>query len=53
MSWTVDVPPGVLPKLPPLPPTLAVALKDALDRPAAQQPPWPDADLVWRVRTLL
>ena len=53
MNWTVDVPVGALPELPPLPPALAAALKDALDRPAAQQPPWPDPVYVERVRTLL
>lgn len=53
MNWTVDVPVGALPELPPLPPALAAALRDALDRPAAQQPPWPDPDYVTRVRALL
>jgi 3-deoxy-7-phosphoheptulonate synthase len=53
MNWTVDVPVAALPELPPLPPALAAALKDALDRPAAQQPPWPDPEYVVRVRTLL
>ena len=53
MNWTVDVPVAELPELPPLPPALAAALKDALDRPAAQQPPWPDPEYVVRVRTLL
>src|SRR5690606_3425126 len=42
-----------LPELPPLPPALATALADALARPAAQQPPWPDPEYVVRVRTLL
>jgi len=53
MSWTVDVPVGSLPELPPLPPALAAALRDALARPAVQQPAWPDADYVGRVRALL
>jgi 3-deoxy-7-phosphoheptulonate synthase len=53
MNWTVDVPVAALPELPPLPPSLAAALRDALDRPAAQQPPWPDPDYVARVRALL
>src|SRR4051794_33800373 len=53
MTWTVDVPVSELPELPPLPPALAAALEDALSRPAAQQPPWPDADYVVRVRALL
>jgi 3-deoxy-7-phosphoheptulonate synthase len=53
MTWTVDVPVASLPKLPPLPPALAAALRDALDRPAAQQPAWPDPEYVGRVRALL
>lgn len=53
MTWTVDVPVGSLPVLPPLPEHLASALADALDRPAAQQPPWPDTEYLTRVRTLL
>jgi 3-deoxy-7-phosphoheptulonate synthase len=53
MTWTVDVPVETLPELPPLPPALAAALRDALARPAAQQPTWPDPDYVMRVRALL
>ncbi|WP_028066814.1 class II 3-deoxy-7-phosphoheptulonate synthase [Solirubrobacter soli] len=53
MTWTVDVPVAELPELPPLPRPLAAALADALARPAAQQPPWPDRDYVTRVRRLL
>src|SRR4051794_14189258 len=53
MTWTVDVPVAALPPLPPLPPTLAAALRDALDPPAAQQPPWPEPEYVDRVRALL
>jgi 3-deoxy-7-phosphoheptulonate synthase len=53
MTWTVDVPVAELPELPPLPRPLAAALADALARPAAQQPPWPDPDYVTRVRRLL
>jgi 3-deoxy-7-phosphoheptulonate synthase len=53
MSWTVDVPVAELPVLPPLPPALAAALRDALARPAAQQPSWPDPEYVTRVRALL
>ena len=53
MSWTVDVPVDALPPLPPLPHALAAALSDALARPAAQQPAWPDPDYVARVRALL
>jgi 3-deoxy-7-phosphoheptulonate synthase len=53
MNWTVDVPVAELPELPPLPPLLATALADALERPAVQQPPWPDPEYVARVRALL
>ncbi|WP_436495731.1 class II 3-deoxy-7-phosphoheptulonate synthase [Actinokineospora sp. HUAS TT18] len=53
MNWTVDVPVETLPELPPLPPTLRTRLDDALARPAAQQPEWPDADQVRQVRTVL
>src|SRR6188472_3489226 len=53
MTWTVDLPVGELPELPPLPSPLAAALSDALARPAAQQPAWPDAEYVGRVRALL
>jgi 3-deoxy-7-phosphoheptulonate synthase len=53
MNWTVDVPVAALPELPVLPPVLAAALNDALARPAAQQPPWPDPEYVVRARTLL
>jgi 3-deoxy-7-phosphoheptulonate synthase len=52
-SWTVDVPVDELPELPPLPPELRRKLDDALARPAAQQPKWPDAEQVRRVRTVL
>jgi 3-deoxy-7-phosphoheptulonate synthase len=50
MTWTVDVPEAAHPS-PPVLPTAAVA--DALARPAAQQPSWPDRDLLDRVRALL
>ncbi len=53
MTWTVDLPVGELPELPPLPSPLAAALSDALARPAAQQPAWPDREYVGRVRALL
>ena len=53
MNWTVDVPIGALPELPPLPPAMATALSDALARPAVQQPPWPDQEYAARVRKLL
>lgn len=53
MNWTVDIPVDTLPQLPPLPAELRAALDDALARPAAQQPDWPDADAVRNVRTVL
>ncbi len=53
MNWTVDVPVELLPTLPPLPSPLAAALTDALERPAVQQPDWPDPDYTKRVRSLL
>jgi 3-deoxy-7-phosphoheptulonate synthase len=53
VNWTVDVPVDTLPELPPLPPNLRARLDDALARPAAQQPEWPDPDQVRQVRTLL
>lgn len=52
-SWTVDVPVDTLPELPPLPPELRARLDDALARPAAQQPRWPDADQARNVRKVL
>jgi len=53
VNWTVDAPVEVLPELPPLPPVLRGKLDDALARPAAQQPDWPDAEHVRHVRTVL
>ncbi|MCU1661376.1 MAG: phospho-2-dehydro-3-deoxyheptonate aldolase, partial [Pseudonocardia sp.] len=53
VNWTVDAPVEVLPELPPLPPELRARLDDALARPAAQQPDWPDAAHVAHVRTVL
>ena len=53
MNWTVDAPVEVLPELPPLPAELRARLDDALARPAAQQPEWPDAEDVAHVRTVL
>ncbi|SDC48220.1 3-deoxy-D-arabinoheptulosonate-7-phosphate synthase [Actinokineospora iranica] len=53
VNWTVDVPVDTLPELPPLPPALRARLDDALSRPAAQQPEWPDGEQVRKVRTLL
>ncbi|HEY8374041.1 MAG TPA: 3-deoxy-7-phosphoheptulonate synthase class II [Pseudonocardiaceae bacterium] len=53
MNWTVDVPVDALPELPPLPPELRARLDDALARPAAQQPSWPDPEQVRLVRAVL
>ena len=53
VNWTVDAPVEVLPELPPLPADLRTRLDDALARPAAQQPEWPDAETVVHVRTVL
>lgn len=53
MNWSVDAPVDVLPKLPPLPAELRARLDDALARPAAQQPDWPDPAHVMHVRTVL
>ncbi|MBV9921495.1 MAG: 3-deoxy-7-phosphoheptulonate synthase, partial [Pseudonocardia sp.] len=53
MNWSVDAPVEALPELPPLPPDLRSRLDDALARPAAQQPEWPDAKTVEHVRTVL
>ncbi|MGI8798140.1 MAG: class II 3-deoxy-7-phosphoheptulonate synthase [Pseudonocardia sp.] len=53
MNWTVDVPVDDLPELPPLPPDLRARLDDALARPAAQQPDWPNPEQVGDVRRLL
>ncbi|EIF00043.1 class II 3-deoxy-7-phosphoheptulonate synthase [Saccharomonospora glauca] len=53
VNWTVDVPIDALPSLPPLPVELRKRLDDALSLPAAQQPEWPDPEVVSRVRTVL
>ena len=53
VNWSVDAPVEVLPELPPLPADLRSRLDDALARPAAQQPDWPDAESVVHVRTVL
>ena len=53
MSWTVDASVDELPELPPLPEELRSGLDAALARPAAQQPDWPDAQNVRRVRRVL
>ncbi len=53
VNWTVDAPVDVLPELPPLPADLRARLDEALARPAAQQPEWPDPTDVAHVRTVL
>jgi 3-deoxy-7-phosphoheptulonate synthase len=53
VNWTVDAPVEELPTLPPLPDDLRAQLDDALSRPAAQQPEWPNPDHVAQVRTVL
>ena len=53
MNWTIDIPADILPTLPPLPPSLRSRLDDALARPAAQQPEWPDPEQVLAVRAVL
>ena len=53
MNWTIDAPVDVLPELPPLPVDLRARLDEALSRPAAQQPDWPDSTDVAHVRTVL
>src|SRR5579872_7489667 len=52
VTWTVDVASSP-PAEPPLPGVLAAAVTEALARPAAQQPPWPDLEEVERVRWVL
>jgi len=53
VNWSVDAPVDVLPELPPLPGDLRARLDDALSRPIAQQPDWPDASAVAHTRTVL
>jgi 3-deoxy-7-phosphoheptulonate synthase len=53
VTWAVDVsaiPPGTPA---PLPSVLGAAVSEALARPAAQQPAWPDLDLLAHVRGIL
>ena len=45
-----DIPPGTAD---PLPTVLSAAIGEALARPAAQQPPWPDLEALARVRGVL
>jgi 3-deoxy-7-phosphoheptulonate synthase len=53
MTWTVDVPVSGRPSMPALPAPFGAAVADALARPAAQQPSWPDPDQLERVRGVL
>jgi 3-deoxy-7-phosphoheptulonate synthase len=53
VNWTVDVPIDELPELPPLPADLRARLDAALQRPAAQQPSWPDPEALRKARTVL
>lgn len=43
MSWTVDIPQGVLPDLPPLPEGIEEVFQDVIKRDAKQQPSWDTA----------
>ena len=52
VNWTVDVPIDELPELPPLPGDLEARFRDAIGRPALQQPSWP-ADEARKMRTVL
>jgi 3-deoxy-7-phosphoheptulonate synthase len=53
VKWNLDFREEDLPVLPPLPEPLRRRLDDALARPAAQQPEWPDPDTVRSIRTVL
>ena len=53
MTWTVDVPEAGPLAPSSLPDATSAAVAEALGRPALQQPTWPDADEVARVRALL
>ena len=52
MSWTVDIPQGVLPDLPPLPEGIEEVFKDVIKRDAKQQPSW-DTSQADNVRKIL
>ena len=52
VNWTVDVPIDELPELPPLPGDLAERFAQVLDKPALQQPSWPE-DKARAMRTVL
>src|ERR1700744_971691 len=49
MSWTVDVEATTEARIAHLPGSFATAVEDAVSRPAAQQPSWPDAEQAERV----
>ncbi len=53
MTWTVDVPDTATHAAPALPDALALAVREALERPAVQQPTWPDPENAARVRAVL
>jgi 3-deoxy-7-phosphoheptulonate synthase len=53
MTWTPEVTATVPATPSPLPEVLASAVSEALARPAAQQPDWPDPDEVARARAVL
>ena len=52
MSWTVDIPQGVLPDLPPLPAGIEEVFQDVIKRAAKQQPSW-DTSQADNVRKIL
>ena len=52
MSWTVDIPQGVLPDLPPLPAGIDEVFQDVIKRDAKQQPSW-DTSQADNVRKIL
>jgi 3-deoxy-7-phosphoheptulonate synthase len=53
VTWTVDVPDTAMQAAPALPDALALAVREALERPAVQQPTWPDPEGAARVRAVL
>jgi 3-deoxy-7-phosphoheptulonate synthase len=53
MSWTVELAPNLEREQAVLPSPFAGAVAEALGRPAAQQPTWPDAEQASRVRGVL
>jgi 3-deoxy-7-phosphoheptulonate synthase len=52
VSWTVDIPQGVLPDLPPLPEGIEEVFQDVIKRDAKQQPSW-DPSQANNVRKIL